>query len=66
MITCQSCGFPMEVDLSKGLTPDWNYRVQCQYCGQEQFGVVYYGVPYPTPLLLPMGESAKPVGHAPD
>lgn len=61
MITCQNCGYPMEVDLSANVTPDWNYRVQCEYCGQEQFGVLYYGVSYPTPLIIRNAESASQI-----
>lgn len=58
MIPCQSCAHPIQVDLATDLTPDWNYRAQCEYCGQEQFGVLYYGALYPTPQIILQAEPA--------
>jgi hypothetical protein len=58
MITCESCGHPLQVDLAAELTPDWNYRAQCEYCGEEQYGVLYYGAFYAVPQIIAKGESA--------
>ncbi len=58
MLACQNCGYPMLVDPATELTPDWNYRSQCEYCGQEQYGPLYYGAFYPTPQIIPKAESA--------
>jgi len=46
------------VDLAAELTPDWNYRAQCEYCGAEQYGVLYYGAFYAVPQIIAKGESA--------
>ena len=58
MITCQSCGHHVQVDLATEITADWNYRTQCECCGQEQYGVMYFGAFYQTPQNIPRTEPA--------
>jgi len=58
MLTCQSCGHPLHTDTITEITPNWNYRTQCEYCGQEQFGAIYFGAFYPAPQEISTAEPA--------
>ena len=57
MVPCQNCGHDLQIDVVTEVTPDWNYRTQCECCGQEQYGVLYFGVFYPSPEPVPKSES---------
>lgn len=58
MVPCQNCGHDLQIDVATEVTPDWNYRTQCECCGQEQYGVLYFGAFYPSPEPVRKSESA--------